>query len=217
MQPFGANEKQRQRRTEAAFQSQKTTGFHSNQKTIPLRVLVDLLQNPTHLVRVRFLSEIFGQNLCPALGLVLVCVAGTTGCAVSMAIEQPTKKNLAVLETGTPRALVVAEFGRPVASRTVKKRRVDSYRFVQGYSTGNRAGRALLHGAADMATIGLWEVAAMPAEGYFSGENFACEVLYDDQDRVLRWRAVEPEPRLPPDSPKRADSKAHDAGTAPKR
>jgi len=107
-----------------------------------------------------------------------------------MAIEQPSKKNLSVLDAGTPRALVVAEFGRPFATRTVGKRRVEAYRFVQGYSRGNRAGRALIHGAADMATVGLWEVAAMPAEGYFSGEEIECEVLYDEQDRVHRWRYI---------------------------
>jgi hypothetical protein len=69
---------------------------------------------------------------------------------------------------------------------------VDSYRFVQGYSKGQKAGRALLHGAADMVTVGVWEIAAMPAEGYFSGKEFACEVLYDEQDRVVKWRSVTP-------------------------
>ena len=94
-----------------------------NQKPIPTRVLVELQRISTHVRAVRFSSERFYHNLFTLLVLVLLCVAGTTGCAVSMAIEQPTKKNLSVLDPGTPRALVVSEFGRPVATRTVKKRR----------------------------------------------------------------------------------------------
>lgn len=122
----------------------------------------------------------------------MICSFGCAGCAVSMAVEQPSKKNLNVLESGTPRSMVLAEFGRPFASRMVNHRRLDAFQFVQGYSRGARAGRALMHGAADMATAGLWEFAATPAEGYFSGTHFACEVLYDEQDRVFRWRAVAP-------------------------
>lgn len=115
-----------------------------------------------------------------------------SGCAVSMAIEQPGKKNLDVLEVGTPRRDVLAELGVPSSTRWVHRRRVDVYRFVQGYSRGARAGRALAHGTADLLTAGVWEVAAMPAEGYFSGESLAYEVLYDDSARVLRTRPIDP-------------------------
>ena len=122
--------------------------------------------------------------------LMILCALGFSGCAVSMAVEQPTLKNLDVLDVGTPRPMVLAEFGRPVQSRMVNHRRVDTFQFVQGYSRGERAGRAFLHGAADIATGGLWEIAATPAEGYFSGADFACEILYDEYDRVFRWRTV---------------------------
>ena len=125
------------------------------------------------------------------------CVAiagalGLSGCAVSMAIDQPGKKNLEVLEVGTPRRDVLAEFGAPSSTRWVNRRRVDVFRFVQGYGKGARVGRALAHGTADFFTVGVWEVAAMPAEGYFSGEKLAYEVLYDDSARVLRTRSIPP-------------------------
>ena len=122
--------------------------------------------------------------------LEIACLLSCTGCAVSMAAQAPDRKNLDVLEPGTSRQRVLAELGRPVASRTVKKGRVDSYRFVQGFSKETKAGRALVHGVADFFTAGLWEIAATPAEGYFSGEYISCEILYDDQGRVLQWRTL---------------------------
>ena len=123
------------------------------------------------------------------------CVASVgalSGCAVSMAIEQPHKKNMEVLAVGTPRRNVIAELGRPVSTRWVNERRVEVFRFVQGYSKGARAGRALAHGTADFFTAGFWEVAATPAEGYFSGEALAYEVLYDEASRVLKTRPIDP-------------------------
>ncbi|RFC42441.1 MAG: hypothetical protein DVB28_001885 [Verrucomicrobia bacterium] len=124
--------------------------------------------------------------------LFMVCLLGLSGCAVSMAVQQPGKKDLSVLECGTPRPLVLAELGMPSSSRWVAKKRVDVFRFVQGYSPGARAGRALAHGTADFFTAGFWEVAATPGEAYFSGENLAYEVLYNDRDRVLKTRVITP-------------------------
>jgi len=120
------------------------------------------------------------------------CVLVFSGCAVSMAVQQPGKKDLSVLESGTPRPMVLAELGMPVSSRWVNKRRVDLFRIVQGYSQGARVGRALAHGTADFFTAGVWEVAATPGEAYFSGENLVFEVLYDENGRVFRMRSVAP-------------------------
>jgi hypothetical protein len=39
-----------------------------------------------------------------------------SGCSVYMAASQPTKKDLAILNTGTDRDYVIAEFGAPVVS-----------------------------------------------------------------------------------------------------
>jgi len=56
--------------------------------------------------------------------------------------------------------------------------------FIQGYSTGAKAGRVLFHGAADVVTLGLWEVVGTPAEAVFSGDEMAYEVSYDNDDRI---------------------------------
>lgn len=108
------------------------------------------------------------------------------GCAVYMAANQPAEKNLALLSPGTPRNLVVSEFGAPVATETKAGARHDVIKFTQGYSTGARAARAIAHGAADVLTAGLWEAVGTPVEGTFNGDEMSAEVVYDANDRVAQ-------------------------------
>jgi hypothetical protein len=123
-----------------------------------------------------------GAILC-GNGVLLTSLAG---CSVFFAATQPPRKNLGLLAPGTPRSALIAEFGVPARSRLVNFNRVDVFSITQGYSKGARAGRALVHGTADVLTGGLWELAGTPAEMYFEGENMTYEVSYDAQDRVLR-------------------------------
>lgn len=121
--------------------------------------------------------------------VVFICVLAVVittgnGCSVYMAATQPTQKNLDVLSAGTPRSLVLAEIGQPQASEMKDGKRVDVFSFVQGYSKGAKAGRALFHGAADVFTLGLWEVLGTPTESIFTGEKVAYEVTYDTSDKV---------------------------------
>ena len=67
---------------------------------------------------------------------------------------------------------------------------MEVFRFIQGYSTGAKAGRALFHGAADVVTLGLWEVVGTPAEAVFSGDEMAYQVSYDKDDRVDQVTAL---------------------------
>lgn len=106
------------------------------------------------------------------------------GCAVYMAATQPGAKDLSVLSAGQPRARLIAELGPPVSTHTERGTRTDIFSFTQGYSGGVKAGRAILHGAADVATLGLWEAVGTPTEGYFSGTQLSAQVTYDEHDRV---------------------------------
>jgi hypothetical protein len=115
--------------------------------------------------------------------LAMFMVTGN-GCSVYMASTQPTQKNLQFLSVGTPRSLVLAELGQPQASEVKDGKRVDVFSFVQGYSKGTKATRAVFHGVADVFTLGLWEVVGTPTESIFNGEQMACEVTYDTSDRV---------------------------------
>ena len=123
------------------------------------------------------------------LTLALLCggcvLAVQPGCAVFMAAKQPKKKNLAVLAPGTQRPLLIAEFGAPIHTETKDGNKVDIFSFVQGYSTGAKTGRAVFHGAADVFTLGLWEVVGTPTEAILDGQDMAVQVDYDAADKVV--------------------------------
>ena len=116
--------------------------------------------------------------------LSLLLVSFISGCAVVMAVKQPSQKNLDLFAVGTPRSLVVAEFGSPIDSQSKDGLKVEIYKFIQGYSVGVKSGRAIFHGAADFFTLGLWEVAATPIEGMANGREIAVEVTYDDNGKI---------------------------------
>ena len=106
------------------------------------------------------------------------------GCSVFMATKQPSAKNVDMFKVGTPRDMIVAEFGSPATSEVRDGKKSEIFKFVQGYSSGAKAGRAFFHGAADVLTLGLWEVVGTPTELVFSGDEMAYEVTYDDKDRI---------------------------------
>jgi len=60
----------------------------------------------------------------------------------------------------------------------------DIYSFTQGYSKAARVSRTIGHGAADVLTLGLWEVVGTPTEAAFNGTPVVYEVTYDSSDRI---------------------------------
>ena len=106
------------------------------------------------------------------------------GCSVYMAANQPSQKDLSLLSKGQPRAKLLAEFGTPIHTEQNNGQRKDIFTFTQGYHGGVKAGRAILHGVADVATLGLWEAVGTPSEGYMNGTQLSAEVTYDAQDVV---------------------------------
>jgi hypothetical protein len=63
-----------------------------------------------------------------------------------------------------------------------------------------KAGRALVHGAADVATFGLWEVIGIPAEAIADGTDVKVEVKYDAQQVVQSVTVFEGEGAVHPKS-----------------
>lgn len=118
------------------------------------------------------------------LPVTLALLITMSGCAVYMATNQPRKRNLAILTPGTERDLVVAELGAPVISESIADGKKEIYTFTQGYSKLAKAGRAMFHGAADVFTIGLWEVVGTPIEGAFDGKRISVRVIFDANGRV---------------------------------
>ncbi len=116
--------------------------------------------------------------------LTVFLVALISGCSVFMAAKQPVKKNVGLFEVGVPRSALIAEFGAPIISETKEEKKIEIFKFLQGYSTGAKVGRAFFHGAADVVTLGLWELVGIPTEITFSGDEMAYLVKYDKNDLV---------------------------------
>ncbi|MBW3597780.1 MAG: hypothetical protein KY475_10955 [Planctomycetes bacterium] len=107
-----------------------------------------------------------------------------SGCAATMAMHQPGARDLSVLQPGTPRGRVVAELGPPVTSYPSAEGGVDVFAFRQGYTRVNRTARALGHATGTVMTAGVWEIAGIPLESWYSGTDVKLEVLYDVHGRV---------------------------------
>ncbi|WP_353141843.1 hypothetical protein [Acinetobacter pragensis] len=116
------------------------------------------------------------------------CLIFTSGCSVVMASKQPTKKNTQMIQQGISRSMVVAEFGAPVTSEYKNGKRYEIYTFTQGYSTASKIGRAFWHGAADVATVGLWELIGTPAETVFNGKKMSYELVFDEKDQLESYQ-----------------------------
>ena len=116
--------------------------------------------------------------------LLAATLPAVSGCAVVMAAKQPSKKNLNILAPGTPRALLIAEFGAPIHAETKEGKRIEVYSFRQGYSKAARVSRAIGHGAADVFTLGLWEVVGTPTEAVFDGREMVVQVTLDAGEKV---------------------------------
>ena len=120
-----------------------------------------------------------------AVALATGMLFGGSGCAAVKAARQPGKKNLGVLHEGTPRTHVIAELGPPTWTRPRPDGTMeDVFAFKQGYTKGAKMGRAFMHGAADVATGGLWEVVGIPAEIWADGTDVQVVVSYDQDERV---------------------------------
>lgn len=114
----------------------------------------------------------------------LVNMLNITGCSVFMAAKQPEKKDTKMLVVGVPRAIVLSELGAPVSTVRKSSETVDVFSFKQGYGKAAKFGRTMLHGVADIATLGLWELIGTPVESSFDGNNVAYQITYDENENI---------------------------------
>ena len=131
------------------------------------------------------------------LCIVALLAMEMAGCSVYMAATQPSKKDLNVLKVGTPRNVVVAELGAPIESKKHGARTIDIYKFTQGYHGVFKGARAVGHGAADVVTLGLWELIGTPIEGAADGTEMTVEVTYDQSLHVLSTNAIQGGHKMP--------------------
>ena len=124
------------------------------------------------------LSLILRLSLIGAVGMAPV------GCAATKVSHRPPKKDLYVLEPGTPRGRVVTELGTPSNTTQANGEKVDSFAFDPGVSGGYKFGRAFFHVGADVVTLFLWELIGWPSEIAASNSKKRLDVTYDIDDKV---------------------------------
>ena len=97
---------------------------------------------------------------------VLGCVACIfQGCSTFAATSGPERKNFSVLELGTPRYAVLAEFGQPfISDKDNDSHKFDVFKFRQGTHGAFKATKAIGYGAAAVMTLGLSELITNPVE-----------------------------------------------------
>ena len=131
--------------------------------------------------------------------LILLVLPHLVGCAIMKAAHQPDKKNLSVFSEGVPRSHLIAEIGPPVSTHEFADGRAeDVFKFRQGYSKEARVGRAIAHGAADLATGFMWELAGTPIEMIADGTEVKAVVTYDSQSYVESVQILEGEKAFQP-------------------
>lgn len=134
------------------------------------------------------------KKIVIVLGLAILL--SLQGCAAVLASNQPTKKNISVLNVGKHRNNVIAEFGAPVTSEVLNGERKEIYTFQQGYSKAAKISRTLWHTTADIGTLGLWEVIGSPTELYFNGRKISYEVIFDSQDQIKSYQIIQDQPAI---------------------
>lgn len=139
------------------------------------------------------------QFLC-FLSLLFAFIA-IHGCSVVMALKQPEKKNLHVLEPGTPRSIIVKELGMPTRTNEIQGTNIDVFQFAEGYSKELKMLRAGLHLTADAFTFGLWEPFGIIIEKGIRPPETILEVHYDADDRLTTFKVLSGENILLATSP----------------
>lgn len=118
-------------------------------------------------------------------GLIGVLCCAMLACAPVMAAKQDGYVDVEAVYPGVHKRTVLATFGKPIQSYVNgREEKCDIFKFRQGYRTGTKVGRAVLHGAADFLTLGLWELVGTPLEAGLSGDDVSYEVCYDVNDRA---------------------------------
>ena len=123
-------------------------------------------------------------NKLIAVVMLTVVSVSCVGCSAIMAIKQPGKVNLGVLNSGTSRDNVITHLGAPISSEVKDDKRVEIYQFTQGYSGGIKATRATCYVIADVFTFFIWELIGIPAELIANGNKMTVKVNYAE-DKVL--------------------------------
>jgi len=115
----------------------------------------------------------------------LIVSALLTGCAPVLAAKQDNYVHVEDVQPGVHKAIALSTFGSPIQNYVNHKgESCDIFKFRQGYRNSTKVARAVLHGTADLLTLGLWEIIGTPVEAGLNGENVSYEVCYNKENVV---------------------------------
>jgi hypothetical protein len=123
-----------------------------------------------------------GMPIVPTSPIRCIVAIGVlfAGCAASRALNQPDKKDYAVLAPGTHVDMVRAELGEPLKSGLD---RCDLFVFQEG-SSGWKYLRAMGYSILDIGTLALSEIVTNPLEASVGSRNVRMRVCYDAEQNV---------------------------------
>jgi hypothetical protein len=112
------------------------------------------------------------------LGVLLVTLQA---CSVGMALSGKEAPNLAVCRVGAPRSDVEAQLGPPGSVSPLPD---GTQSCTYEYEVGNAPSpeRAVVHGALDVFTLGMWEVFEGTSLEAGTGSKYRMTVFYDQKD-----------------------------------
>lgn len=112
-----------------------------------------------------------------------------SGCSVGMAMSGKETKDTSVLAVGASRDTVISRLGPPQTTVTDSDGTlVDSWDIVKGNQPS--VGRAVVHGAMDVLTFGLWEVVGTPVELVVGQEKHTIYTVRYDTDSKIKNMSV---------------------------
>jgi len=120
------------------------------------------------------------------LGVVLIAGALVLdGCSVYMAANKPGLKDTGILRVGTPRSEVISEFGVPQLSKTNADGLLEeTWAYTQGQSLWWKIPRVIFYVAADVFTVGLFEVISTPAEMLMNKKQKTFTLVFDRENKI---------------------------------
>ena len=119
------------------------------------------------------------KHLRSTAGVVLLGVVAqaATACSVGLALHGEEAPDLSVLRAGAAKTQIESKLGPPESEAILADGRTQS---TYEYEVGNEssAGRAGVHAAMDILTLGVWELVGTPLE-VMQGEEMRVVVIYD--------------------------------------
>lgn len=92
---------------------------------------------------------------------------------------------------GLFREVVIERVGAPKSSvKNADGTREDFFEYYEGSSSGWKKGRGIFHLVADLFTIALWEIVAIPKEAGLRGDKIPAQTDFDNTDRLTSFRVL---------------------------